>query len=158
MSAPQATWWGGPPAGSQIPGPKGHQFPKLDVLGTCLSAVGSADLGCLTGASNPSLQREQLWVLGSFLITGSCGGDGVCGDIRSQPFLTAWMKERLLLFTDEWGFFLQVNPPVFFNVPLGTAFQGLIQEFVPFSGHLGALPLHRFFVYNLVHRYLLYFF
>lgn len=85
-------------------------------------------LGCLTCASNPLLLREQLWVLSPLLIRDCCAGDGVCGDIGSQPLR---LDEGLLLFEDE-----QVFPtsgptcPVFFSTPLGTAFQGLIPEFI----------------------------
>lgn len=43
-------------------------------------------LGCLMQGSNPSFLREKLRVLSSHWIVGHCPGDGIYGEILSQPF------------------------------------------------------------------------
>ena len=61
----------------------GHKpcwFSKLDVLRNRLSGTGAV-------RGDQTLLREKLWVFCSLLIVGDCAGDGVYGEIMSQPFL-----------------------------------------------------------------------
>ena len=69
----------------QSRGQKPCWFSKLDVLGDCLSGPGLESWVTLCGVQ--TLLHRELWVFSSLLIVGGRAGDGVFGEIVSQPVL-----------------------------------------------------------------------